>query len=147
MGNLIVSSLSIFIPLTVKKIIMPYVYYPSLDKQWTPPNGFIYNITSMFFSTIILIGLATISGIMVTLKYCNKYEPHTSFSNTYWIIIGYFIGNFILLLFPILKAPLLICIIWVPYADYISHGLFVYIFVLIFGAIGNSKLIKKVCNK
>jgi hypothetical protein len=148
MGNLITASTTVFIPLFIKKIIMPFFFHPYNNGSipWTPPNGFTYNIVSIFFTLIILIGIGTISGIMATLSHCNKYEYGKSIFNTKYIIFGYFLANIILFIIPIIKAPLLVVLIWLPYADYIVHGIYTAIFVLLFGALGNSRLIHDICE-
>lgn len=149
MGNLLVSITSIFVPLTVRKYIIPFFYHPyNTEIPWEAPSNLRLTIVSNFFNIIILMALGTISGVMATLRYCDEYSFYSGFKSTKWIIIGFLLGNLILLFFPMLKAPVLVAVSnYVPYADYLVHGLYVSLFILFFGAIGNELLIKKVCDK
>jgi hypothetical protein len=149
MGNLLVSIASIFVPLGTRKIIIPYFFHPyNTEIPWSPPSPFRLNLVSNFFNVLILMVLGTISGVMATLRYCDKYSFYIGFKHTIWLVVGFVIGNLVLVIFPMLKAPILVAVNnWLPYADYIVHGLIVSLFVLFFGAIGNELLIKAVCNK
>jgi hypothetical protein len=151
MGNFLVSITSIFVPLFVKTKLMPLHYNPynyNINEPWTPPNKINYELVYNFYILIILLGLGTISGTMATIRNCEKKNYLKSFLHSFFIVIGFIIGNIVLLIMPFLKAVLILCLMgFTPYTDYIAHGIITSLFVMVFGAIGNSKLISSVCHK
>jgi hypothetical protein len=128
---------------------MPFVYHPYNigSVPWTPPNGFIYNIVSFFFTIILLLFFGTITSIMATLKHCNKYKIHKSLYYQRYMFFGFILANLILFIFPIIKAPLLVMLIWIPYADLIVHGIYISAFVTLFAYIANLRLKDSICKK
>lgn len=89
--------------------------------------------------------MGTISNIMNNLKKCNDYGFNNALKYSYFPLLGYFLGNLVLFILPIIKAPLLAIFIWLPYANYIVHGMLVAIFVLFSGYMGTKKEIAAEC--
>ena len=146
MGNLIVTIGSIFIPLISDKLIIPFLYHPMRwgGIPWNEP-GMSASFLSFSFNILMLITLATISGMMTTTRKCNKKNFYRSLKRSIWVVLGYIIGNMSAFFLPIIKAPMLIATMWLPYAGYLAHGVIVSIFVLLFGAMGNARLRIEIC--
>jgi hypothetical protein len=146
MGNLIVTIGSIFVPLVSEKLLIPFIFHPLRygGIPWSEP-GITASILTWFLNIAMLIILSTISGMMSTTRECNKKDIMRSIKRSTWVILGYFIGNFVSFFLPIIKAPILLATMWLPYAGYIAHGSLVSIFVLLFGAMGNAKLRSEIC--
>jgi hypothetical protein len=83
---------------------------------------------------------------MATKAECNKADYWDAFKRALWLVLGWVLGNILLRFIPFLKAPLLIVLMWIPYAAWIVHGILVAGVMLIMGAIGNTVAIENVCN-
>ena len=147
MGNLIVTSTSIVIPLITDKIIIPFVFYPTRwgSIPWKEPSMFVTGPLKFVINLVTLSLLAAVSGMMSTTKECNKKDFLLSWKRSIWVILGYLIGNMVVTLLPMIKAPILMAMMWMPYAGYIAHGMLVSLFIMFFGAMGNTKLRNDVC--
>lgn len=146
MGNLIVTIGSVFIPLISDKLIIPFMYHPSRwgGIPWSEP-GISASILSFFSNIMMLVILSTISGMMTTSRKCRKKDLKQSVKRSTWVVLGYIIGNIAAFFLPIIKAPILMATMWLPYAGYIAHGILVGLFVLLFGAMGNARLRMEIC--
>ena len=147
MGNFIVTTGSVFIPLFTKLVTVPYFYHPHHwgGIPWEEPGGIGLNIVSFIFNVLTLAILATVSGMMTTERECRKYKVWKSMKRSIWAILGYIIGNIVIFMLPVVKAPLLAIFAWLPYAGYLVHGMMVSAFVMLFGALGNQVLRMQVC--
>lgn len=143
MGNLITTITSIFVPLGVDSYIVPYVFHPYRwgGVPWTPPSAFSLFFVSNLFIFLILSLIGTLSGVMASLRTCNKYNLQQAISNSIFIIIGYIVGNTILFVLPVIKGPILTIFGWLPWANYLIHGTLVAFVIMIFGSIANAKII------
>jgi len=149
MGNAIVAASSIFIPLFNRLVTVPYFYDPIRWNRipWHQPFTFEVSFMIYLANVIILMILATISGMMSTQRECQKYDVKHSIKRSIWVILGYFVGCMFAFFLPIVKAPLLMLLSWMPYASYIVNGLITAPFVLIFGAMGNSTMRNDLCGR
>lgn len=149
MGNIVVTTGSVFIPLFNKLFTIPFFYHPYRWGKipWYEPNPYFMSLFQFFLNIIMIAFLATISGLMTTQRECRKHDLLKSFKNSLMPIFGYIVGNILVFMMPFLKAPLLSIFSWVPYSGYLVHGAMVAIFVLIFGAMGNATLRENVCHK
>jgi hypothetical protein len=147
MGNLITAGTSIVIPFFVRSTVLPAIYDPYRwgGIPWSPPNIITFTIVKIFFNLIILQAVAFLTGIMSTLANCDNYDAWIIYKNTYWPLLGFIIGNIVISGFPIIKATILPGVMWMPFAHYIVQGGLVAIFVLIFGAWGNTENINHIC--
>lgn len=147
MGNLIVTVCSVFIPLVTKVHIVPYLFHPYRwgGVPWTPPGDIMIRIVTFLLNIGMLSLLATISGLMTTEQQCNKHDLLLSLKRSTWVIVGYIVGSLVVFLMPLLTAPLLAMFVWLPYAGIIVPSMLVSIFVMIFGALGNTVLRENVC--
>ena len=146
MGNFIATCASIVLPLINHTVVLPFIFYPTRwGIPWYTPNGFV--IGAMAFAVVILelMALGTLSGMMNTVKKCGKIDVKQSTKRSLWLVMGYLLGNLILLFMPFLKAPLLIFCMGLPYAGWLVHGVMTAIPVMLFGAMGVTKLLKDVC--
>lgn len=149
MGNLVTAGLSIFVPLTTHLVTLPYILHPSRwgGTPWKEPGALKLSLLTMLSNMIMMIILGTLSGVMTTRQKCNRSDVWKSLWKSIWPIAGFVIGSIILAMAPVLKAPMLAAFSsWLPYAGWIVHGAIVAIFVLAFGALGNTKLRREVCN-
>src|SRR3990167_5069496 len=112
MGNLVTGITTVFTPLMVKEFIIPMLYHPY---RW---GGIPFHVPSTATLSAVYLGLtfliiggaAIVSGMMTTLKECNKARPLTALNNSKWVLVWTFIGLVIINMFPFIKAPLLVII-------------------------------------
>lgn len=147
MGNFLATSISIVLPLINYTVVLPYIFYPPRwGIPWSPPGSLVMGgVGAVVILTELLI-LGVLSGVMNTLRKCNKIDLKQSSKRSLWIIMGFILGNVLLFTMPFLKAPLLIAMIGLPYAGWLVHGLMTAVPVLLFGAMGNEKLLEDVCG-
>jgi hypothetical protein len=146
MGNLIATGATIVLPLFNYLVVLPYIFYPPRwGIPWYTPNGFVISFIGLLVILVELILIGTLSGVMNTLKKCNKINIKQSIKRSMWIIMGYIIGNIILLTMPFLKTPLLLAGLSVPYGGWWTHGIMTAIPVMYFGAMGITRLLADVC--
>ena len=148
MGNLIVTGASIFIPLLNKLVTVPFLFHPYRwgGVPWKAPGDITVMLATFIMNILMLSILATISGMMSTEKECRKHDVWLSFKRSMWAILGYIVGNIVVFLMPLLTAPLLAMFVWLPYAGIIVPSMMVSIFIMLFGAIGNTVLRSNVCT-
>ena len=148
MGNAIATSSSIIVPLFNHLVTVPYLFHP---QRWggipfKEPNVLFLGFIGFLANILSLMMLGTISGMMTTKKKCRKTNIMWTIKRSLWVVLGYYVGNLFLMVFPFVKAPLLIFTLWMPYAGWIVHGIFVGVFIMLFGAMGNSMLRNEVCR-
>lgn len=148
MGNLIATTLSVFVPLFNNLVTVPYIFHPNVfgGVPWTEPNWIVFGFVTYLVNLLSLSFLATMSGIMSTKTECNKTDWFKSFKRSFWFITGYIIGNIVLWILPFLKAPFLPFVVMIPYGGWLLHGAYLSVFMLIFGALGNQVLRDDVCR-
>jgi len=147
MGNLIVTTASVGIPLFTQLIAVPFVFHPYRwgGMPWKEPSQILVIFFGFILNLILLSMFGTLSGMMTTENACHKHSVWKSFKRSFWVILGYIIGNIVVFLLPMLSAPLLAVLMWLPYAGIIVRSLLTSIFILIFGAMGNTVLRNEVC--
>lgn len=142
-----VTCTSIALPLLNYTYVLPYIFYPPRwGIPWSPPGSLIMGTISLLVIITELVILGTVSGIMNTSKSCNKIDVKLSVKRSLWIIIGYLVGNLLLVTMPFLKAPLLIMTMGLPYAGWLVHGIMTAIPIMFFGAMGIERLLGDVCQ-
>lgn len=148
MGNLIVTVSSIFIPLFNKLVTVPYILHPYRwgGVPWTEPSQLFVMFLNFVFNLMLLSAVSTLSGMMTTEEDCRKHDIWVSFKRSTWVMLGYVIGSIVIFLAPIAKAPILAVSTWIPYAGLLVHNALVSLFVMLFGAIGNSVTRADVCG-
>ena len=147
MANLLATMTSIVIPLWVSEIFVPFLYHPYRwgGIPWSPPSHFNMMLITKILTFGLLTVTGTLSGMMSTIGKCRKSDWRKSLHRSLWFVLGYVLGNLMVIFIPFIKAPLLAGLMFLPYAKYIAHGLLVGIMTLIFGAIGNQILRDEVC--
>lgn len=148
MGNLVTGITTIFTPLIVKEGLIPMLYHPY---RWggipfTAPSTTKLSVVYLLLTFLIIGTAATISGMMTTLHECDKVSLLTALNNSKWVLVWAFIGLCIINVFPFIKAPLLVLIPWVPYSNQIANGIYLAIFTMIGGIMGNSFSRQTLCN-
>lgn len=148
MGNIITAVSSIGIPLFNHLVTIPYLLHPNRwgGIPWKTPHFMYLSVLKFIINTISLMIMGTLSGMMSTSKECRKTDLLLSIKKSLWVVLGYIIGSVVMTFLPFIKSPLLTLTVWMPYAGWIIHGICVSVFVLFFGAIGNSKLRKSICH-
>jgi len=140
--------LTIFIPITVMKTIVPYIFRPDMYGRtpWYEPD--VYYLMMVYYIGIVIliyINVFIFSGLR-TLQSCKKLNLWTNFKNSLqiilWVIFGIILMNTILL--PYGKS-LLLQAMPVPYALQIVDGLILSIFVLLGASVVGNKSINDVC--
>jgi hypothetical protein len=147
MGNLITALSTIGTPLLTKEIVIPFIMHPT---RWggipfVPPGPFKYAFLYLTINLLIITIVATLSGMMTTARECRKANIWTAVVNARWTALAALIGFTFLTIFPFTKATALGVLGWLPYANQIVIGLYVAIFVLIGGMIGNGYNRRDVC--
>jgi len=143
MGNFIAALASIPVPLLSKIVIVPHLWSPERwgSIPWTPPPFWVTELVSL----IIIIGVAVVGGVMTSLQKCKRKDYRTALSSSKWHAAGYIIGRiFALLAFP-LKTMMISAMSWMPFAKQMSEGMITFVFVLLFGSLGNSITRQEVC--
>ncbi len=139
MGNLITAIVTIFSPLITREYLIPTLMHPY---KWggipfIPPGPLKYAFLYLLFNLIIIGSAATLSGLMTTARECRKISFWTSIVNSRWANLFALIGILTMFFLPFIKSPVLAVLSWLPYANHIVTGLFISLFVLLGGMIGN----------
>lgn len=140
---------TLFIPITVMKTIVPYYFRPDMFGHipWYEPSPytllFIYYIgitILIYINVFIFCGLRTLSN-------CKKLNLYKNAINSLqiilWVIIGIFCINTLFL--PYVKS-LLLQTIRIPYSLQIVDGLLLSIVVMLGASISGFKTVNEVCT-
>jgi len=139
---------TVFAPLISKEYLIPMIMHP---RRWggipfKPPSSLKYALLYMICNFIIIGLAAVLSGMMTTLRECDKVDVIASIKNTQWVILSAFIGMLILMFIPFIKAPVIAVLSWMPYANHIVTGLYLSVIVMIGGMYANTFNRRMVCN-
>ncbi len=148
MGNLVTASGSIFAPFLTTEVIIPFIYNPIRFNNipFVAPSTLKYMFLYILINVLIVFSLGVVGSTMSTLKECHRMDLLTSMLSTKWPILFTIIGLIILYLLPIIKTPLLVVMGWLPYSNLFVTGLFLSLFVLIGGYLGNKYARERVCQ-
>jgi hypothetical protein len=147
MGNILITGLSAFLPITIHKSIIPTLFSPDLlgSSPWTPPNQFTYIIFYFFFMWFFLWLFSFIGNMYYSLMKCDKKDPKQAaiFANYTPLVafVGIFINNTILL--PFIKSMILSVTTMVPYSHHIVNGIITMPFVFL-GTLYSQRLMNQV---
>ena len=149
MGNLITAIVTVFSPLITKEYLIPMIMHPY---RWggipfEPPGPFKYIFLYVLFNMLVIGTAATLSGLMTTARECQKISFWTAVVNARWANLFALLGMLIIALLPFIKAPVLAVFAWMPYANLFVTGLYMSLFVLVGGMIGNGYNRKDVCYR
>lgn len=149
MGNLITAMVTVISPMLSKQIFIPIIMHPSRlgGIPFTPPGPFKYTFFYLLFTFLLIGTAATISGMMTTARECQKIQLWTAVVNARWSLLFALIGLAFVTLLPFTKSTAIALFSWVPYANLFVTGLYVAVFVLIGGMLGNTRNIKDVCGR
>ena len=150
MGNLVTASFSVWSPLLTSELFIPYIYHPLNFVSNIPfksPSALKYCMWYFFFNSLIVGVLSVIGSIMSSKKECDNYSIYYSILGARIPILMTIIGLTFIFLVPILKVPLLVLLGFLPYSKYIVDGLFLSVFVLFGGIVGNNYVRRKVCTE
>ncbi len=147
MGNVVTLMVTTVSPLITKEYLIPKLMHPT---QWggipfKPPSTIKYMLMYVFFNLMLIGSAATLSGLMTTARECGKYNLRTALGNSWWAMLFGFLGIIVVSMFSFIKAPVLALLSWLPYANHLVTGLYIAIFVLIGGMIGNNYNRRDVC--
>jgi hypothetical protein len=150
MGNILITILSAFIPITLHTSVIPTLLRPDIfgGSPWSPPSMLTYLILYYSMMYLILWFLSFIANIYNTLFNCQTTDVIKSamFANYTPIIaiLGIFINNTLLL--PFVKSMILSAVNTVPYALHLVNGALMIPFVFI-GTMFSQRLLNfKVCG-
>lgn len=149
MGNLITSFGSIWSPLITSELLIPFIYHPLVFASNIPfnnPSTLKYCLWYMFFNCLIVGILSIIGSIMSSKKECNNYSVYYSILGTRIPILMTILALTFINLMPLLKAPLLVFLGFLPYSKHIVTGIYLSVFVLFGGILGNNYVRRNVCN-
>lgn len=150
MGNILITAISIFIPITLHTSIIPTLMRPDFfgGSPWSPPSMFSYVLLYYFFMYTILWFLSWLGNIYYTLFNCQKmntiqsakYANYTPFIT----FLGIFLNNTFLL--PFIKSMILSFTSSLPYSLHFVNGLITTPFVFIGTMFSQRYLNKAVCG-
>ena len=148
MGNLITTMTTIVAPLMTKEFIIPTLMHPYRwgGVPFKAPGLITYCLMYVIFTLLIIGAAATVSGMMSSSKECNKMSFWTSAFYARWAVLGALIGMLFVFIFAFLKAPVLALLSWLPYSNTIVDGLYMSLFVIFMGMIGNNFTRARVCK-
>lgn len=147
MGNLLVTAISIFIPITLHTSIIPTLMRPDIlgGSPWSPPSMLSYVLLYYFFMYAILWFLSWISNMYYSIFSCQKSNPIESakYANytPFIVFLGIFLNNTFLL--PFIKSMILSLSSWLPYNLHFVNGIITAPFVFI-GMIFSQRYLNKV---
>jgi len=150
MGNLLITLISVFVPITIHTSIIPTLMRPDIlgGSPWSPPSMLTYVVLYYCIMYFILWLASFIGNIYYTLVNCNKMDPVKSagFANYTPMIslAGVFINNTLLL--PFVKSLLLSAVSVLPYSHHFVNGILMAPFVFIGTMFSQRLLNKQVCG-
>jgi hypothetical protein len=150
MGNILITALSIFIPITIHTSIIPTLMRPDIlgGTPWSPPSMLTYVILYYSIMYFILWISSFIANIYYSLFNCQRTDPLKSaiYANYTPVIalIGVFLNNSFLL--PFVKSMILSSTNNLPYAHHFVNGALMAPFVFL-GTMFSQRLLNfKVCG-
>ena len=150
MGNILITALSIFIPITIHTSIIPTLMRPDIlgGTPWSPPSMLTYIVLYYSITYFILWISSFIANMYYSLFNCQKADPVKSaiYANYTPVIalIGVFLNNSFLL--PFVKSLLLSATNNLPYAHHFVNGALMAPFVFL-GTMFSQRLLNfKVCG-
>ena len=150
MGNLLVTAISVFIPITLHTSVIPTLMRPDIlgGSPWSPPSMFSYVLLYYFFMYAILWFLSWLGNMYYSIFNCQKTNPIESakYANytPFITFIGIFLNNTFLL--PFIKSMILSFTSWLPYSHHFVNGLVTAPFVFIGTMFSQRYLNKVVCG-
>ena len=150
MGNILVTAISIFIPITIHTSIIPTLMRPDIlgGSPWSPPNMFVYVLIYYSIMYFMLWFLSWLGNMYYTLFNCKKLEAIKSatYANytPFIAFIGIFLNNTFLL--PFIKSMILSFTSWLPYSHHFVNGIVTAPFVFIGTMFSQRYLNKVVCG-
>lgn len=147
MGNLLTFTATLFSPLITNEYMIPMIMHPYRwgGVPFQAPGPFRMAFLYLSFNMIIIGFFATLSGLMTTAKECRKVSFWTAIVNAKWSMLFALIGIIVINVAPFLKSPVLAFVSWMPFAKLFVDGLYIGLFVLLGGMIGNGYNRKDVC--
>jgi hypothetical protein len=142
--------ITILIPISVIKTIVPYIFRPDMygGIPWFEPS--VYGIMITYYTSIIILSYINVfifSGLR-TLQSCKKINLWINMKNSLqiilWMIFGIILMNTILL--PYGKS-LLLQYITIPHSLQIVDGLMLSLFVLLGASVVGNKSVNDICKK
>jgi hypothetical protein len=148
MGNLLATLGTIGVPLFNHLVTIPFIYHPYRwgGIPWQAPGWLELAVVTFTANVSLILLLSVLGGIMSTKQKCNKYDVRLSLKRSIWKLLGYFIGSTVLAVASSLKGPALVWLSWLPYSNWIVHGVMVAIPILLLGALGTNILRADVCG-
>jgi hypothetical protein len=150
MGNILITALSIFIPITIHTSIIPTLMRPDIlgGSPWSPPSALLYVILYYSIMYLILWFLSLIGNIYYSLFNCGKTDiPKSALFANYtplFTMAGVFINNTLLL--PFVKAMILGFTTAIPYSHHFVNGVINMPFVFLGTMFSQRYLNKAVCG-
>lgn len=147
MGNILITAISVFIPITIHTSIIPMLMRPDIlgSSPWTPPNMITYIFLYYIILYTILWFFSWLGNIYYSLFSCNRSNMKQSaiFANYTpgFALLGIFLNNTLLL--PFIKSMVLSFAGAIPYAHHFVNGILMAPFVFI-GTMFSQRLLNKV---
>ncbi len=148
-GNLIVALIGLFAPFITKMYILPYIYHPYRYGQipFQPPSY----TERMVTYYMIIIGILTIfyvfSGYMNSIKVCKQSDYSLVIYNFKKFGLFLIICLLLLIIFPLVKIPILTNFMMIPYANEFVNGIFWSMLAFTGAVWANRDTVYKLCGK
>jgi hypothetical protein len=150
MGNIFITAISIFIPITIHTSIIPTLWRPDIlgGSPWSSPNKVVYFMMYFFFLYLFLWLFSVIGNIYYSLFNCNKKNVKMSMLMANWTPFFAFAGMFLnnTLFLPFVKGLILSATTMIPYSHHLVNGLLTAPFVFIGTMFSQKYLNQMVCG-
>jgi hypothetical protein len=148
MIELIITIIAIIItPLITKEILIPWLMHPRKfgGIPFKPPGFIKYSLLYIFVSYTFLTSISLVTQSMKSIDTCNKIDIWEAIYQSKWILLFIIIGFIVLFVLPIIKAPLLVMLLALPYSTHIATGVAMLPFSLCGHYIASKRYMKQVC--
>jgi hypothetical protein len=147
---LIPAILTLILPISIYKIVIPSVFRPDTfgGTPWYEPSLIFQTMVYYFCLTLVIYFLGIISSVMMSLQQCRKVSWKTSAKYATFVISWLWLGVILVntLLLPFGKAYLL-SFLKIPYSIYFVDGIMLTPFVLLGTFMARSNTVYDVCRK
>lgn len=148
-GNLIVALIGLFAPFISKMYIVPYIYHPYrygsipfLTPSYTERMSVYYLVVTGLLSIFYIF-----SGYMNSIKVCKTSDYSLVIYNFKKFALFLILCMLLLIIFPLVKIPLLTNFMMIPYANEFVNGIFWSMFAFIGAVWANIDTVHKLCGK
>jgi hypothetical protein len=150
MGNIFITAISIFLPITIHTSIIPTLMRPDIlgGAPWSEPNVMFYTILYFSLLYFFLWLFSVIGNIYYSLFSCSKSNVKQSILYANWTPFFAFCGIFLnnTLFLPFVKGLILAGTTFIPYSHHLVNGALTAPFVFIGTMFSQKYLNQAVCG-